>query len=213
MGRLAAEVATVYAGIRGLRPLTGPLAGPREFASKKDHQNLRGRVNLESGAEQAPAPMRMPDDLLKIGDFARVAKTNLRTLRYYEEIGLLTPAGRSDGGFRYYRPTDVNRVRLIWDLQQLGLQLEDIAKLLNTREEGSSPEQLFQRVKFAISEQKRLIQEQISKLETQKTQIGFALAKLSNCDGCSHRPSSENNHCEPCQEDGASLPDLLSALF
>ena len=53
------------------------------------------------------------DHLLKIGDFAKLADTNLRTLRYYEELGLLTPAERSDGGFRHYRATDVNRVRAI----------------------------------------------------------------------------------------------------
>ena len=82
--------------------------------------------------------MTISDDLLKIGDFARLANTNLRTLRYYEEVGLLVPAARSDGGFRYYRPTDVNRVRLVWDLQQLGLQLEKIAKLLGEHEDDLS---------------------------------------------------------------------------
>ena len=39
--------------------------------------------------------MKENSELLKIGDFARVAGTNLRTLRYYEELGLLTPAARS----------------------------------------------------------------------------------------------------------------------
>jgi hypothetical protein len=41
--------------------------------------------------------------LLKIGAFAELAGTNLRTLCYYEEVGLLQPAARSSGGFRYYR--------------------------------------------------------------------------------------------------------------
>ena len=41
--------------------------------------------------------------LLKIGAFAELAGTNLRTPCYYEEVGLLQPAGRSSGGFRYYR--------------------------------------------------------------------------------------------------------------
>ncbi len=157
--------------------------------------------------------MAVPDDLLKIGDFARVANTNLRTLRYYEEMGLLSPASRSDGGFRYYRPTDVNRVRLIWDLQQLGLQLEEIADLLNTRTEGMDRAQLLERVRVALLEQNRLLQERMEHLEGQQAKVQIALIKLDSCEGCSHQPSSKNNYCEPCQASESPLPDLLSALF
>ena len=80
--------------------------------------------------------MTAPADLLKIGDFARLAETNLRTLRYYEELGLLSPSHRSQGGFRYYRRTDVNRVNMIRDLQELGLQLEQIRELISVRAVG-----------------------------------------------------------------------------
>lgn len=157
--------------------------------------------------------MATPDDLLKIGDFARLAQTNLRTLRYYEEVGLLTPAARSDGGFRYYRPTDVNRVRLIWDLQQLGLQLEQIAKLLQIRDEGLDRATWVGRVRDALEEQSRLIQERVKLLADQQDRVRFALAKLESCEGCTHHPTSENNYCEPCQASESALPDLLSALF
>lgn len=157
--------------------------------------------------------MATPDELLKIGDFARLAKTNLRTLRYYEEVGLLNPAARSDGGFRYYRPTDVNRVQLIWDLQQLGLQLEAIAKLLNTREEGLSRTDLVDRVRGALHEQQRLLKERIRNLGNQRDKVQIALVKLENCETCSHHPKADNNFCEPCEASSTALPDLLSALF
>ena len=157
--------------------------------------------------------MTVPDDLLKIGEFARVADTNLRTLRYYEELGLLVPAARSAGGFRYYRPTDVNRVRLIWDLQQLGLQLEQIAQLLGQRDESESHAALLQRVRAALAEHDRLLQERIRELEGQRTRVATALAKLTECAGCQHHPSANNNFCEPCRATQDPLPDLLSALF
>ena len=67
--------------------------------------------------------MSAPKELIKIGEFARRAGTNLRTLRYYEEIGLLGPAHRSSGGFRYYRPTDVHRLRMVHTLQELRLPM------------------------------------------------------------------------------------------
>ena len=157
--------------------------------------------------------MDLPDGLLKIGDFAKTANTNLRTLRYYEELGLLHPAARSEGGFRYYRPTDVHRVRLIWDLQQLGLQLERIAELLSTRDESLTHEQLLERVRSALQEQDRLLVERISQLEAQRGKVSAALLKLEDCRSCSHHPTPENNFCEPCRASQQPLPDLLSALF
>ena len=42
------------------------------------------------------------EDLMQIGKFAKLTGSNLRTLRYYEELGLIEPASRSDGGFRLY---------------------------------------------------------------------------------------------------------------
>jgi DNA-binding transcriptional MerR regulator len=157
--------------------------------------------------------MSLPDDLLKIGDFARSAKTNLRTLRYYEEVGLLTPAARSAGGFRYYRPTDVHRVQLIWDLQQLGLQLERIAELLEARDEELSHGELLARVRQALTEQDRLLRERVELLEGQRDKVRIALTKLDECGGCPYHPSAQNNFCEPCRASQLALPDLLSALF
>ena len=160
----------------------------------------------------------MPDPepntpLLKIGEFAELVGTNLRTLRYYEELGLIEPAERSAGGFRYYRPTDVNRVHLIRDLQDLGLHLDRIRELLGGRANGEGRQQLVGRVGEALRAHDALLQERLEKLETQRGRIRDALAKLDQCSGCEHHPSPQNNFCEPCVRDGSSLPDLLSALF
>lgn len=157
--------------------------------------------------------MTNTDDLLKIGDFARLAKTNLRTLRYYEELGLLEPAARSTGGFRYYRPTDVNRVRLIWDLQQLGLQLERIAELLGRRGQPLSSAELSARLSGILAEHDRLLEERAALLDKQRKRVALARLKLSECAGCEHHPSAANNFCEPCEASKDPLPDLLSALF
>lgn len=159
-------------------------------------------------------------DLLKIGEFAREAGTNLRTLRYYEELGLIQPAARSSGGFRYYRPTDVHRVHLIRDLQELGLHLDRIHELMGQRSEaedqaaGHEPRESFLcRVREALFEHERLLAERSAQLEAQRRRVGLALTKLGACETCPHTPSPENNHCEPCQRTGDGLPELLSALF
>lgn len=157
--------------------------------------------------------MPPPSDLLKIGDFARLADTNLRTLRYYEELGLLAPCTRSQGGFRYYRRTDINRVNLIRDLQELGLQLERIRGLISARSEGEPASKFLARVREALHEQERMLAERQRSIEEQRRKIGDALGKLSECQSCRTSPCAQNNFCEPCQTSGRSLPEHLSALY
>lgn len=152
-------------------------------------------------------------ELLKIGDFARLADTNLRTLRYYEELGLLAPSHRSQGGFRYYRRTDVNRVHLIRDLQELGLQLERIRELISVRAAGEPGTQFLTRVRQALSEQDRMLSERENSIREQRKRIAEALEKLNECQSCTNSPCARNNHCDPCATSGANLPEHLSALY
>lgn len=165
-----------------------------------------------SAHEETPDPAAAKD-LIKIGDFAAMAGTNLRTLRYYEEIGLLRPASRSGGGFRFYRPEDLNRLRMVASLQRLGLELARIRELMDTRDEGLDRRSFLTRVRSALDEQKALISARITELETQRAGLDGALAKLSSCEACSHSPTPGNNFCNPCQVDHQALPPDLSALF
>ena len=151
--------------------------------------------------------------LLKIGDFARLAGTNLRTLRYYEEIGLLEPAARSQGGFRYYRQTDLNRLNMIRDLQELGLHLERIGELMDTRCDPETRDDFLARVRCALEEQDRLLIDKISILGEHRRRISHALEKVRECERCRHVPNTKNNHCEPCALTGQPLPATVSALF
>jgi len=151
--------------------------------------------------------------LLKIGDFARLAGTNLRTLRYYEEIGLLAPARRSSGGFRFYRREDLNRLRMVGTLQALGLELARIRELMDTRAEDLPRPEFLGRVRAALNAQSAILVERLRELEAQRAGLDQALAKLTVCGSCSHRPEMGNNYCHPCQVDGTTLPADLSALF
>ncbi|MDT3442787.1 MULTISPECIES: MerR family transcriptional regulator [unclassified Pseudofrankia] len=69
--------------------------------------------------------------LLGIGLAAREVGVSVRSLRYYEEMGLLTPSGRTTGGNRLYAPDDLARVRRIRELQQLlGFNLDEVREVL-----------------------------------------------------------------------------------
>ena len=71
--------------------------------------------------------------LWRIGEVAKLTGVTTRALRYWEELGLLRPASRSDGGERLYTPADLRRVTRIRDLQELlGFSLEEVKAVLNT---------------------------------------------------------------------------------
>lgn len=72
----------------------------------------------------------MIDEHYQIGEVADSVGLSLRTIRYYEEIGLVTPSGRTDGGFRLYTDSDVDRLRLIKALKPVGMSLETMSELL-----------------------------------------------------------------------------------
>jgi DNA-binding transcriptional MerR regulator len=67
---------------------------------------------------------------MQIGEVAALTGLSLRTLRYYEEVGLVTPSARSAGGFRLYTAVDVDRFELVKRMKPLDFSLEDMRGLL-----------------------------------------------------------------------------------
>lgn len=80
---------------------------------------------------------------LKVGELARRTGLTVRTLHFYDEIGLLKPSARTDAGHRVYAPSDVARLQRITSLRQVGLTLEAIGDLLDGRE--GAPERVIRR--------------------------------------------------------------------
>jgi len=76
---------------------------------------------------------------MTIGELARRANVNPRTLRYYERIGVLTPATRTPAGYRLYTEQDASRLAFIRRAQALGLSLAEIADIIAVRDAGIAP--------------------------------------------------------------------------
>ena len=75
------------------------------------------------------------ESLLRIGEVARRAGVSTRTLRYYQELGLLDPSGHSPGGNRRYSEDDLARVQRIRELQLvMGFPLERIGDVLSAED-------------------------------------------------------------------------------
>jgi len=67
---------------------------------------------------------------MHIGELAEKTGLSLRTIRHYDEVGLLKPTGRTEGGFRLYTHDDLARLMLIRRMKPLGFSLGEMTELL-----------------------------------------------------------------------------------
>jgi DNA-binding transcriptional MerR regulator len=79
-------------------------------------------------------PSRDPNSALQIGDVAARTGLSFRTIRYYEEIHLVVPSGRTKGGFRLYTEADVERLLLVKAVRPLRLNLDETREMLVARD-------------------------------------------------------------------------------
>ncbi|XXY54578.1 MerR family transcriptional regulator [Sorangium sp. So ce269] len=100
---------------------------------------------------------------LKVGDLARQTGLSVRTLHYYEEVGLLSPSHRTASGHRMYSAGDVARLQQIKSLRELGFSLEQIAGCLD--KQGFSPLQTIELHLSRLREQIALEQKLCARLE------------------------------------------------
>ncbi|UYQ66398.1 MerR family transcriptional regulator [Streptomyces peucetius] len=72
----------------------------------------------------------MTERQMQIGEVAERTGLSLRTIRHYEEVGLVTPSARSKGGFRLYTEADVERLMVIRRMKPLDFSLDEMRDLL-----------------------------------------------------------------------------------
>src|SRR5204863_4654672 len=119
-----------------------------------------------------------PPRLLKINEVAAETGLTTRTIRYYEEVGLLEPAARSEGDYRLYDASDLDRLTFIrslrddagFSLAQIGQLLEDEAARERNRERLRQTSDPRQRRVYLLEAQER-IDRQITLLEAKAVRL------------------------------------------
>jgi len=106
------------------------------------------------------------EQTMHIGELAERTELSLRTIRHYDEVGLLKPSGRTEGGFRLYTERDLSRLLLIRRMKPLGFSLEEMSELLRIidRVEGSDEPGLRAQLDVFIdraTEQREKLQRQL----------------------------------------------------
>lgn len=121
--------------------------------------------------------------LLKIGEVAAESGLSVKTIRYYEETGLLLPmVERSESGYRLFQPQVLNRLAFIRRSQSLGLTLQEIQQILAVHDHGQLPcGEMRQHLELKVE----AIEQQIQALETLRAELKGILS------GWQDQPSSD----------------------
>ncbi|WP_018754297.1 MerR family transcriptional regulator [Paenibacillus terrigena] len=111
----------------------------------------------------------------KIGDLAKMTGITVRTLRFYDQIGLFSSSGQTESGHRLYSESDLSRLHQILSLKELGLSLEEVKTVLTGGQ--ITPLEIvnlqIDRIKEQIKLQQKLLEQlgHVSKLMQGKAQL------------------------------------------
>ena len=118
---------------------------------------------------------------LTIGAVARQAGLSVPTVRYYEEIGLLPPAPRTEGGQRHYGPSALRRLTFVRRCRDFGFSLDDIRELVGLVDQ---PERPCLDVRDIAARHLESVRSKVSELQAlERSLTGFVASCNSACAG------------------------------
>jgi len=105
---------------------------------------------------------------MRIGELSRQAGVSDKTLRYYEDVGVLPPARRTSGGYRDYDPSALDRLAFIRAAQAVGLSLGEIREIIGFRDRGETP---CAHVAELVRQRAAELEQRIAELERMRTEL------------------------------------------
>jgi len=114
-----------------------------------------------------------------IGELSRMVNLTQRTIRYYEEIGLLHSVRRIENGKRVYTDDDVRRLKFINRLKVLGLSLAEMAALEKIYRQQRNNREIIPKLLLLLDERATQIDERIAQLSALKKEIREYQVRLS----------------------------------
>jgi len=151
--------------------------------------------------------------LMRVGELAKAVGKTVRAMHLYEELGLLEPRSRSEGGFRLYGPEAVDRIHWIVKLQAIGFTLAEIQGFVGDFQDADSGREATARVRALFTEKQAKIREQIVQLQVIENDLSEALSYLDSCQTCTdeYAPTA----CGVCDHHGhqkGEAPPLFAGL-
>ena len=151
--------------------------------------------------------------LLRVGGLAKTSGKTVRALHLYEQLGLLTPASRSAGGYRLYGPEALTRVSWIVKLQDMGFSLAEIQGFVRGFADAKNGPSGMGRAREVFERKLRQTRETIERLRVLERDLQASLSYLESCTACDARRVASD--CAVCAEHGhvpAETPSLVAGL-
>jgi DNA-binding transcriptional MerR regulator len=149
----------------------------------------------------------------RIGELAKRAGKTVRTIHFYEELGLLQPSERSPGGFRMYTDDALERIHWIEQIQHLGFSLTDIRTFLEGfRSHETGPESMT--VLHGFYQQKLVeTRETIERMKALESELESSLQYLEVCQECTTTSGIDScAECDNVEHSDGETPCMVAAI-
>jgi DNA-binding transcriptional MerR regulator len=188
-----------------------PSSEPSAALGRADSErSLRSERGAEGEGCKSPRGDQADERTLQVGDLAKECGKTVRAIHLYEELGLLTPQGRSKGRYRLYSASAVVRIRWIGKLQDMGFSLTDIQSLVRDWDDLGSASGTMSRMRQLYAKKLEETQSHIRRLQALEREIVSSLDYLDGCDVC--EPERLVAACHSCEHhaEGTEVPELVS---
>ena len=105
-------------------------------------------------------------DQQQIGELSRSLGVTARTLRLYEQLGLIDPPQRTEGGIRFYTKDDIRRIKFVLKVKELGLSLKQMQELAEIYRQSKVPDRIMPRLIEILDAHTDAIHRKIGKLSS-----------------------------------------------
>jgi len=110
--------------------------------------------------------LKSREDHQQIGELSRSLGITTRTLRLYEQLGLIDPPQRTEGGIRYYTKEDIRRIKFVLKVKELGLSLKQMQELAEIYRQTKMPDRIMPRLIEILDAHTDAIHRKIGKLSS-----------------------------------------------
>lgn len=172
---------------------------------------------MDEAVNQTPengAPPHPVEDgaLLTTGEMARRSNNTLRTVRFYEEEGILRPVRRTDGGHRLFDGRELERLQLVTDMRAAGLSLDEIKQILEIKQRASSGADASRQATQILARRIEELREKLAVLARLQEDLGRTTDLLGACLECHDSPFPAR--CDSCEVMARpSLPRSMRVLW
>lgn len=152
--------------------------------------------------------------LLTTGEMARLTNSTLRTVRFYEEEGLLKPALRAEGGHRLFHTTELDKLKLVGELRLLGLSLEEIREVFEIKRHATSGAAAARAMGQRLAQYIATVEARIDALTRLRDELGAARTTLQRCESCTDNDLFPES-CAECRtmKDAGDLQPATTVLW